>query len=166
MQTITFTYNKTNQLRIAFLLLAIGLLGAVVALYMWLWAKTIIINILVGGIVLALLCVGFFLKLILAPKKEGDPAITISADGIMGDTTPVAKAAGLINWNDIDGISVFKHEIEIKVKDPEKYAARMKNFFVRDTFLKSLKGTVKISTMETNATYSELMEVLSEYTQP
>lgn len=165
MQTKTFTYNKSNQRMIALLFLGLGLLGTALALYMWLCADPILLTVFVGGILLAILGIIVFIKLMLAPKKENEIVIAISKEGITAHTTPVAKAAGLIQWEDIESINLLTKSIEVKLKNPEKYAARMKNFFVRDTFLKPLKGTVKISYMETHATYDELREILAEHTQ-
>ena len=164
MQTKTFIYSKSNQRNIAFLFLGLGAIGAALALYMWLWADPILLSVLVGGIFLAILGIIIFLKLMFAPKKENETAITISKEGITATTTPVAKAAGLIEWNDIANINLLTKSLEVTLINPEKYAARMKNFFVRDTFMKSLKGTVRISFMETNASYNEIAEILKKYT--
>lgn len=164
MQTKTFIYSKSNQRNIAFLFLGLGVLGAALALYMWLWANPILLKVLVGGAFLAVLGIIVFFKLMFAPKKESETAITVSDKGITATTTPVAKAAGLVEWADIEDIQLYTKLIELKLTNPEKYAARMKIFFVRDTFMKSLKGTVRISFMETNASYNEIAEILKQYT--
>ncbi|MBX3253592.1 MAG: hypothetical protein KF862_05575 [Chitinophagaceae bacterium] len=165
MQAKTFIYNKRNQQKLAFLFLGLGILGAVLALYMWLWANPVLLSVLVGGVLMALLGIFVFLKLIFAPGKENETAITITNEGITADTTPVAKAARLIEWSDVGSIQLYTQLLELKIREPEKYAARMKSFFVRDAFLKSLKGTVRISLAETNATYNEMKEILSRYGQ-
>lgn len=159
----TFSYSKGKQKQIALQFLGLGALGAAMALYMWLWADPIILTVLVGGVFLAVLGLVAFFKLQFAPKKEHETAIQISDEGIRASNAPVAKAAGLIAWADVENIYLSTKLIDVKLKNPEKYAARMKSFFVRDTFLKSLKGTVRISHMETNATYDELTEILTEY---
>lgn len=163
MQTKTFTYNKGKQKNTGVKFLMLAILGAGLAIYMWLWADPINIIVLVGGVFLTLLGLVVFLKLTLAPRKENEIAISVSDQGITASTTPVAKAAGLIEWADITHVQLYERLLEIQVKDPEKYAARMTNFFVKDTFLKALKGTIKISVMETNATYEELKALLQQY---
>lgn len=163
MQTKTFTYSEDKQKKIGLLFLVLGVVGAVLALYMWLWANPVNLMVLVGGIFMALLGLGIFLKTMLAPNKENQPAITISDEGITASTTPVVYAAGLIEWEDIEKINLLTKSMEVKLKKPDKYAVRMKNFFVRDTFLKSLKGTFRISYMETNASYNEMAEILKQY---
>ncbi len=166
MQTKSFIYSKGKQTNIALLFLMLAIVGAGVAFYMWFWADPLNLSVLVGGVFLSLLGLIVFLKLILAPSKENETAITISDKGITAGTTPVAKAAGLIEWTDITHIQLYQHLLEIQVKDPEKYAARMKRFFVRDTFLKSLNGTIKISIKETNASYDEVKKLLQQYGSP
>ncbi|SEK40427.1 hypothetical protein SAMN05661044_00162 [Olivibacter domesticus] len=163
MRKKTFSYSKSKQKQMALQFLGLGALGAVMALYMWLWADPIILAVLVGGIFLAVLGIVVFFKLQFAPKKEHETAIHISDEGIRANTSPIAKAASLIAWEDVENIYFSTKLIDVKLKNPEKYAARMKSFFVRDTFLKSLKGTVRISYIETNATYDELTATLTEY---
>ncbi|WP_433903495.1 STM3941 family protein [Sphingobacterium puteale] len=163
MQAKIFTYSKVNQRKIALLFLASGILGAVVSMYLCLWADSILLAVLVCGIFLTVLGIVAFLKLILAPKKENEAAIIIASEGITARTTPVAKAAGLIEWEDVESIKLYSRLLAMKIKNPKKYAARMTIFFVRDTFLKSWQGTIRISFVETNATYEELIDILSKY---
>lgn len=163
MQTKTFTYSEGNQRNMGVKFLLLAVLGAGLALYMWLWADPVNLIVLIGGVFMALLGLIVFLKLLLVPNKENETALTISDEGITATTTPVAKAAGLIEWIDVIDIQLYERMLEIQVKDPEKYAARMKNFFVKDTFLKALKGTIKISVVETNASYEELKTLLQQY---
>lgn len=163
MQTKTFNYSKGNQKNTGVKFLLLAVLGAGLALYMWLWADPVNITILVGGVFLTFMGLVVFLKLTLAPRKENETAITISDQGIIASTTPIAKAAGRIEWPDVARVQLYDRLLEIQVKDSEKYAARMTNFFVKDTFLKALKGTIKISFVETNATYEELKVLLQQY---
>ncbi|MCK0124510.1 hypothetical protein MWU76_08860 [Gelidibacter sp. F2691] len=163
MQTKTFTYSKNDQKKGALFFLGLSILGALLALYMWLWADPINLSVLVGGVFLTFLGLFFFLKLMIHPKKENEPALIISDAGIRATTSPVAKSTGLLEWRDVEYIQLFTRTLMVKVSRPEKYAARIKNFFVRDTFLKSLKGTVEISFAATNATHSELRKYLEPY---
>ncbi|HLT87900.1 MAG TPA: STM3941 family protein [Sphingobacterium sp.] len=159
----TFTYSKGKQKDISLLFLGLGILGAAFALYTWFWADPINLMVLVGGAFLAMLGLVVFLKRVLTPTKENETAISISEKGITAITTPVAKAAGLIEWADITHIQLYERMLEIQLKAPEKYAARMRSFFVRDAFLNTLKGTIKISFLETNASYEELKVLLRKY---
>lgn len=163
MQITTFTYSKGNQRKTAMLFLGLSIIGALLALYMWLWADPVILMVLVGGTFMALLGLVVFLKLLYAPGKENEVAMNISEQGITASTAPVAKAAGLIEWHDVEDINLFTKELGLRLKNPDKYAGRMKNFFVRDTFLKSLKGTVRIPFTETNASSDELKALLLKY---
>lgn len=163
MDTKVFTYHKRSQKNIGLLFLGVGFLGMLLILYVWLWADSVSLRILVGGVFLAFLGIIGFLKLVLIPKKENEMAIVISDSGIKSTTTPIAKAAEWIEWTDVEYVQVYNHILEIKIKQPEKYAIRMKNFFVRDTFLKGLNGIVKVSLVETNATRNELLKILELY---
>lgn len=163
MQTKTFTYSKNDQKKGALFFLGLGILGAMLALYMWLWADPVNLSVLVGGVFLTFLGLFFFLKLIIHPKKENETAVVISDAGIRATTSPVAKSTGLLEWRDVEYIQLFARTLMVKVSRPEKYAARIKNFLVRDTFLKSLNGTVEISFVGTNATHNELRKYLEPY---
>lgn len=165
MKTKIFLYSKNNQQKIALLFLGLAVAGAAMALYMWLWTDRIRIKTMVGGIFLTILGLVFFLKWAFAPKRENETAVVISDEGITANTTPIAKGAGLIEWADIEAIQLYTRLLEIRVSNPDKYAGRMKSFFVRDTFLKAVKGTVKISLTETNATYNEVLDILEPYAQ-
>lgn len=163
--TKTFTYNNRNQRRIAFLFLVLSIAGAAIALYMWLWADPVLLTVLTGGLFLFSLGVILFIKLMAAPKKENETALGISDEGVVGTTSPVARAAGLIEWDDIEQIRLYTRMLEIGLRNPQKYAGRMSSFFVRDTFLKALKGCVRIPFAETNATAAELLDILESHTQ-
>ena len=163
METKIFTYSKVNQKKIAFRFLVLAVLGASLALYTWMWSNTLNLTILIGGIFLSILGIGAFIKLIFAPTKENQLALKISKDGIVATTSPVARGAGLIEWCDIEDLRLATGMLEVKTKNPGKYAERMNNFFIKDTFLKSLKGTIRISLVETNVDSDELRQVLSEY---
>ncbi len=161
----TFTYNKPNQRKIAFLFLVLAIAGAALALYMWLWADRLLLTVLTGGVFLFVLGTIIFIKLIVAPKKEDEPSLTISGEGIIGITAPVARAAGLIEWDDIEHIRVYTRMLEIGLRNPQKYAGRMSCFFVRDTFLKASKGCIRVPFAQTNATAAELLDILESHTQ-
>lgn len=163
--TKTFTYNKRNQRRIAFPFLVLSIAGAAIALYMWLWAAPLLLTVLTGGIFLFALGLIIFIKLMAAPKKENETALGISAEGVVGTTSPVARAAGLIEWDDIEHIRVYTRMLKIGLRNPQKYAGRMSRFFVRDTFLKALKGCIQIPFAETKATAAELLDILEAHTQ-
>ena len=160
MAQTTFTYSKTKEKKQGLIFLAVAIIGAVLALYMWLYANPILLQVLVGGVFLFLIGIAFFLKPIFAPQSENKVAITISEMGITATTTPIVKAAGLILWEDIEEIMLSASNIELTLKHPDKYAKRMHNFFVRDSFLKSLKGRILISYLETNASYPVLKNLL------
>lgn len=163
MNSKTFKYSKKKQKNFAWLFLGISIVGLLTALYMWKWANPVNIKVLVTGVFLVILGLGVFLKYRLAPKKEDEIAITISDEGITALTTPVAKAAGLIEWTDMEDILIYNNILKIAVSRPDKYAARMKNIFVRDTFRKTLQGAIPISRMETTATENELLQALKPH---
>lgn len=165
MQPEIITYSKRSRRNMAFLFLLMAIAGAALALYMWRWADPVLVPVLVGGIFLGVFGIALFIKLIAAPRQENAVAITISREGIAGVTTPVARAAGLIEWDDIEQIRVYTRMLEISLKDPAKYAGRMTSFFVKDAFLKTLKGRIRIPIAETNATAAELLDVLESCTQ-
>lgn len=163
MQTKTFTYSARNQRNTGLKFLILAVVGAGLAVYMWLWADPINLTVLVGGVFLCIMGLAASIKLMLAPNKENQTAIAISDKGLIANTTPVAKAAGLIEWIDIVHIQFSENLFIIKVKEPEKYATKMKSFFVRDTFVKTLRGSIKVSTAETNVSNTELQALLQQY---
>lgn len=163
MQTKTFTYSTGNQRNIGLKFLILAVVGAGLAVYMWLWADPINLTVLVGGVFLCLIGLVISIKLLLTSNKENQTAIAISDKGIIASTTPVAKAAGFIEWTDIVHIQLSEYLFVIKLKKPEKYATKMKSFFIRDTFLKTLQGSIKVSTAETNASNTELQALLQQY---
>lgn len=165
MEQLIFVYNRSKLIKIAWRLLGLGTVGAGIALYMWLLADPVNLLALVGGVFLALLGIFVFIKIMFVGVKKDEKALFMSMAGIQATTTPVAKAAGLIVWDDIESIAITPQFLDIKVKDVSKYAERMNSFFVRDTFLKMLKGSIRISIMEVDATYNDLFEGLQTYTR-
>ncbi|MVZ67684.1 hypothetical protein GQF61_17735 [Sphingobacterium sp. DK4209] len=115
------------------------------------------------SVFITLLGIGAFLKLSIAPKKATDIAIAINRQGITGNTTPIARAAGLIEWKDIVDYQIEQGRLLVVLVDPQKYADRMKNFFVRDTFMKGQKGIITISFAETDSTYEEIAKYMIHY---
>ena len=99
-------------------------------------------------------------------KKSDEIALSIGANGITGNTTPIAKAAGLIEWNDIVNIYNEGKYVDLEIRDPQKYADRMKNFFVRDTFMKTMKGFIRISIAEIDVTNQEIDQTIRKYQRP
>ncbi|SDD27262.1 STM3941 family protein [Niabella drilacis] len=164
MNEINFYYSKKKQTRLAVLFLLIALLGTAIAVYYFFFANHIVSAVTYGGIVLAILSLLIFFRLLTAPEAENEVAISINEKGIAGFTTPVIKSAGLIDWHDIASINVYDGMLEMAVHNPGKYAARMKNFFVRDSFLKTLKGTLKVSLVEVSAAKEEIMNAIEKYT--
>ena len=160
MQIVRFTYSASKQQKTAQLFLLLAFISIAVALYMWLLADLIILSVLVAAVLLAVLGLAVFLRLQFGPSKQSLIALCISDNGIEASTTPVAKAAGLILWADMEDVLLSPTVIDIKMKDPQKYADRMGNFFVRDSFLKSLNGWISIPYTQTDATYTELKLIL------
>ena len=102
MQTKTFICSKSNQRNIAFLFLGLGVLGAALALYLRLWAYSA--KSAFGSPLLAVPGIIVFFKLMFAPKKENETAITVSDKGITATTTSIAKVAGPVEWAYIEDI--------------------------------------------------------------
>ncbi|MCT1526348.1 STM3941 family protein [Sphingobacterium hotanense] len=163
MNEVTIPYSAKKQKNMALLFLLIGIAGLAIGYYIFFLETRVYLIGRVVSIFLILLGFGGFLKLILAPKKATDAAITFSKLGIQGNTTPVAKAAGLIEWSDIAEYQIDDRYIHIALKNPEKYAERMKSFFVRDTFMKGQKGALAISIAEVDATEGEIARYVYQF---
>ncbi|MGJ1203482.1 STM3941 family protein [Sphingobacterium lactis] len=163
MESFEFKYGKGQQQKIALFFLVIGIVGLVFIYYVYFVDTRALIMWKVTSVFLALLGFGAFLKLILAPKDPNEVALRIDAQGITGKTTPVAKAAGLIDWEDITHIDHSGNMMFVQVINPEKYAQRMKNFFVKDTFMKTNKGYINFSLMELNATEAEIHSAITKF---
>lgn len=165
METVRLCYSENKQKKLAYLFLGMAIIGAACAVYMWFYANPVLLSVLVGGVVLSVLGLAMFIRLEFTPKRDGEIAIQFSPDGITAQTTPVAKAAGLIEWQDIVDIRIYERELAVLVRDPRKYAGRMKNFFVKDTFLKANKGQIRISIIEVDTTAADIGRVVDDYLQ-
>ncbi|WKK60292.1 MULTISPECIES: STM3941 family protein [unclassified Sphingobacterium] len=163
MNEVIIPYSVKKQKNMALLFLLIGIAGLAIGYYVFILNTAGYTMGKVASVFLILLGFGVFLKLFLAPKKATDAAISFSKSGIQGNTTPVAKAAGLIEWSDIADYQIDERYIHVAIKDPEKYAQRMKNFFVRDTFMKGQKGALAISIAEVDATNDEIARYFYQY---
>lgn len=156
MDTIEIKYGKGGQNKMANMFLLLGVLGIAMVIFIWFIETRVWLVGRVVSIFVSLLGIGGWLKLKLAPKNPDETAIRISTEGIEAQTTPIAKAAGFIHSEDIADIFLNKNYMEIQVSDPDKYAARMKNFFVRDAFIKAKNGIIPISIAEVDVTEEEM----------
>ena len=166
MQQTTFYYGKGAQNKTALLFLAMGILGLLFAYLsffvqtetIWIWRR-------VASVCLILLGFGVFLYLKMKPKRTDEPALIITEKGIEGKTTAPAKAAGLIEWNDIEDLEVGKGGIRIYLKDREKYLQRMNTFMAKEGF-KTAQKTIIISTMEIKGNPEDIMQSIRKNFSP
>ena len=165
MNTINFKYSEKKRGSMAMKFLLIGIAGIVATYYIWFLADREFLMGKVASIFLALLGIGSFIYMKFTGNKSEVTALSIGPDGIKGDTTPIAKAAGLIEWTDITNLHFLGNQLDIEVQNPQKFADRMSNFFVRDTYLKTMKGIIRISLSEIDYTEKELADALSKYAQ-
>ncbi|WP_156306663.1 STM3941 family protein [Sphingobacterium endophyticum] len=163
METKNFFYGKEKMNALAIKFLLLGIAGLIGIYYIWFVEERIYLIGRVVVVFLALLGIGAFIYLKLFGKKPNEIALSISPQGIKSNTTPVLNAADLIEWTDITNVFYVGNTIDIEVIDPNKYADRMKNFFVRDTYMKAMKGIFRISLNEVNAPEKELAETLNPY---
>ncbi|WFB62346.1 hypothetical protein PZ892_11740 [Sphingobacterium sp. WM] len=166
METTNFKYSQKKLNKMAFYFLIIGVLGAGFVYYSWFIKTEGLVFGRYSSIFLALLGFGAFIYMKLFGKKPDEIALSIGTYGITSNTTPVAKAAELIEWNDIVNIYNEGKFIDIEIRDPQKYAERMKNFFVKDTFMKTMKGFIRISIAEVEVTNQEIDQAISKYQRP
>ena len=160
---VALKYSQSKQRQIGWFFLLLAFLGITVAAYQWFFADPIFLAIVVGGAVLGIIGTIMFLKLLIAPRRNDEIAIRIGDSGILATTSPIAKGVGLIEWRDVIDIQILKRELIIWVSDPKKYAARIKNFFVRDTYLKTNKGVIRISFVEVDVTHEQLSDWVSQF---
>ncbi|MVZ60466.1 STM3941 family protein [Sphingobacterium humi] len=160
---ITYSHKKQQQLANIFLILLILGLGFIY--YAYFIKTTGLLMGRVSSIFVAVIGLVGFLKMKIAPKKSDEIAIRIDANGIEGKTSMIAKAAGRIDWHDIGDFYVDPKNLTLELKNPQKYADRMQNFFVRDTFLKGKKGVLDIPLGETEPNIDEIHSILSHYLQ-
>lgn len=163
MDQVAFNFSPSKQRQIGWFFLFLAILGITVAAYQWFFADPSYLMVVVGGVVLGVIGIIMFVKLLVAPRRNDEMAIRIDNKGILATTSPIAKGAGLIAWRDITDIQIHKRELVIWVSDPKMYAARIKNFFVRDTFLKTNKGVIRVSFIEVDVTPEQLSEWISQY---
>lgn len=166
METTNFNYSEEKLKKIAFYFLIIGLVGVGFVYYSWFIKTEGLVFGRYSSIFIALLGFGAFIYMKLFGKKSDEIALSIGANGITGNTTPTAKAAGLIEWNDIVNIYNEGKYVDLEIRDPQKYADRMKNFFVRDTFMKTMKGFIRISIAEIDVTNQEIDQTIRKYQRP
>lgn len=163
MNETKFYYGKVAQNKIAFLFLALGIFGILFAYYEFfivtdvIWPARRVISIF-----LIVLGFGAFIYLMMKPKKSGEIALIINNNGIEGKTTAPAKAAGLIEWSDIEDLQIGKGAIRIFLHDKQKYLQRMNSFMAKEGF-KGAQQTIFISIMEINATSDEIMTAMQQY---
>lgn len=163
MNETKFYYGKAAQNKTAFMFLGLGILGILFAYYsffmqtevIYLWRR-------VASVFLILLGFGAFLYLKLKPKRADETALIVNEKGIEGKTTAPAKAAGLIEWADIENLEAGAGGMRIYLRDKEKYQQRMNTFMAKEGF-KTAQKTILISTMEINATAEEIREAVRPF---
>lgn len=163
METTTIKYGAGGQRKTALLFLGIGVIGLAFVYYSWFMKNDGVIFGRYTSIFITLLGFGAFLKLTIWPKKADAAALIISQQGISSFTTPIARAIGLVAWDDIQFIHLEKNILHIILHDPKKYSGKIKNFFVRDTFLKTKEGAIPVSILEIDSTAPELTDILRKY---
>ncbi len=165
MELTNFKYSQKKLNNMAMIFLLLGIAGLGFAYYKW-FVDTNSYAVSMGkygSIFIALLGFGAFTYMKLFGKKSDEIALSIGTNGITSNTTPVAKAAELIEWDDLLDINFNGNFLDIYVKDPQKYADRMKSFFVRDTYLKAMKGVIRISIAEVDGSPEEMSKAISKY---
>lgn len=163
MQETKFYYGKGAQMKTSFTFLAMGIFGLLFAYYsffmetevIYLWRRVASIFLILAGF-------GGFLYLMVKPKKTGEVALTINEKGIEGKTTAPSKAAGVIEWTDIEDIQVGNRGMRIYLLDTEKYRQRMDTFMAKDGF-KAVQGTIMISLMEVDASREQVEQAIAQY---
>jgi len=163
MENVSFRYSESGQKRVALYFLSLAIIGALAAYYMAFWSELIFLGVVVGGVFLAIIGMILFVKLYFFPKNNKRTALEVSEIGIRAFTTPVAKAVDWMIWEDVEDIRFARNMMHVALKDPEKYASRIKNFFVRDTFRKSMNGTVGVSLSEVDTTVEEIRQLVERY---
>ncbi|MBV2225407.1 MULTISPECIES: STM3941 family protein [Sphingobacterium] len=165
MELTNFKYNQKKLNNMAMIFLLLGIAGLGFAYYKWFvdTSSYVVSMGKYGSIFIAILGFGAFTYMKLFGKKADEIALSIGTNGITSNTTPIAKAAELIEWDDLVDINFHGNYLDIHVKDPKKYADRMNNFFVRDTYLKGMKGVIRISIAEVDGSPEEMSAAIGKY---
>ena len=165
MELTNFKYNQKKLNKMATIFLLLGIAGLGFAYYKWFvdTSSYVVSMGKYGSIFIALLGFGAFTYMKLFGKKGDEIALSIGTNGITSNTTPIANAAELIEWRDLVDVNFNGNYLDIHVKDPQKYADRMKSFFVRDTYLKGMKGVIRISIAEVDGSPEEISRAIAKY---
>lgn len=158
-EEVVFHYTREVN-RYSWIFVLLLLLGSILTAQQLFFAGQTSFWFLIPGIALTLLCLWELIMILRAPKSTGQPAIRFSQKGIESNTIKVAASVGLIEWTDIDDALFEKNYLFIRVKDPQKYASRISNIFIRSYF-KLSKGHVGISFANTDVT-REKMDQLND----
>lgn len=166
MDTVDIKFGKAAQRKAGLLFLAIGVAGLAFAYYSWFIKTDGLIFGRVGSIGLTLLGFGIFLKTLLAPQNTDEVAIHFGPEGFSAKTSPIAKAIGLIPWEDVKEVYVAKNMLTLQLKEPEQYAGRIKSFLIRDTFIKAQQGAVPVSFLEVDVQEEEIRSLVARFFNP
>ena len=163
MNESVFYYSKSSTKKAVLWFLLIGLFGLAFAYWQFFVPSDKIYLIRrVGSIFLSLVGLGGFLYLMFKPVKEHEPALIISEKGISGNTSAPAKAAGLVEWDDIEDIGIGAQGMTVFLKNPEKYRARMNTFMAKEGF-KTAQQALIYSLMGVGASRQDIESALGKY---
>lgn len=158
-----FFYSRKAFRKSAMVFLGIGIIGLLfIYLQFFVPSDKVYPARRVAAVFITLL--GFITSIILMLRrsKDGEVALTIGEDGILGKTTAPAKAAGLIPWNDIEDIHIGKGGMHISLHDKQKYLQKMTSFMAKEGF-KTAGQNIIISTMEIAESPVEIRNAINKF---